>query len=71
MKKNFKRLIRPAVFTLSGIAAGVIIYFLFGCKSGCAISSNPVLTAVWFGVIGLLLSFITAKEKTKDSSGEE
>ena len=45
MKKEFKKLLRPAVFTLGGALAGLGYYALVGCSTGsCAITASPVNT---------------------------
>lgn len=57
MKKLIKRLLRPVLFTLGGALAGLGYYYLVGCSTGaCAITSNPYVTMLYTGLIGLLLS---------------
>ncbi|MGI5976106.1 MAG: hypothetical protein ACOX68_00200 [Candidatus Limivicinus sp.] len=54
--KKYKKWLRPLIFTAAGALLGLIYYHFFGCSSGCAISSSPLRTMLWTGVIGLLLS---------------
>lgn len=55
--RNWKRLLRPVLFTLGGAAVGYLYYYFVGCASGaCPISANPIHSMVYVGVIGLLLS---------------
>lgn len=58
MKKlQWKRLLRPALFTLGGAVAGYFYYYFVGCASGaCPITASPVRSMVYVGLIGLLLS---------------
>ena len=53
MKKELKKLLRPAVFTLGGALAGLGYYTLVGCSTGsCAITSSPVNTMLYMGLMG-------------------
>ena len=65
MKKEFKKLLRPAVFTLGGALAGLGYYnTLMGCSTGsCAITSSPVNTMLYMGLMGWLLSGIFSSQK--------
>lgn len=58
MKKfQWKRLLRPALFTLGGAVTGYLYYYFVGCASGaCPITASPVRSMVYVGLIGLLLS---------------
>ena len=56
MKKKRLSFLRPVLFTLGG-AAGYAYYALVGCASGtCAITSNPVSSVLYMGLVGFLLS---------------
>ena len=64
MKKEFKKLLRPAVFTLGGALMGLGYYALVGCSTGsCAITSSPVNTMLYMGLMGWLLSGIFGSQK--------
>lgn len=64
MKKYLKKRLRPAVFTLGGALAGLGYYTLVGCSTGsCAITSSPVNTMLYMGLIGWLLSEIFGSQK--------
>ena len=57
MKDLLKKWLRPILFTGGGALAGLAYYALAGCLTGsCTITSNPVNTMVYTGLIGLLLS---------------
>ena len=57
MKSKLKKLLRPFLFTVGGALAGLGYYYVVGCSTGsCAITSNPIITMIYMGVIGLLLS---------------
>ena len=57
MKERMKRWLRPALFTLGGVLAGLAYYYLAGCSTGvCVITSSPLRTMVYMGLIGFLIS---------------
>ena len=57
MKERFKRWLRPALFTLGGALVGLGYYVFVGCSTGsCAITSSPVSSMLYMGLIGWLLS---------------
>ncbi len=57
MKERMKKWIRPALFIIGGALLGLAYYALAGCTTGsCAITSNPVSSMIYAGVIGWLLS---------------
>ena len=63
MKLILKKWIRPALFTLGGMAVGLGYYYLIGCTTGsCAITSSPIRSMLYMGLIGLLLSGILGKK---------
>ena len=62
MKSKLKKLLRPFLFTVGGALAGLGYYYVVGCSTGsCAITSNPIITMIYMGVIGLLLSGLFGK----------
>lgn len=64
MKKEFKKLLRPAIFTLGGALAALGYYTLVGCSTGsCAITSSPVNTMLYMGLMGWFLSGIFGSQK--------
>ena len=62
-----KKLIRPAVFAALGAAAGLLYYQLIGCGGSCTIAASPLRSALYLGIVGLLLSFATARETKKEA----
>ena len=57
MKEVWKKWRRPILFTGGGALVGLAYYAVVGCPGGsCAITSNPLNTMVYMGLIGLLLS---------------
>ena len=58
-----RKWIRHMVFVACGMAVGWAYARFIGCGSSCAIRSNPQILAPYMGVIGFLLSVMTAKEK--------
>jgi LytS/YehU family sensor histidine kinase len=64
MKK--KALILTAVGVIVGLLAGYAYYHFVGCNSGtCAITSNPLNSTLYGGVMGGLLfnMFVTSPKK--------
>ncbi len=57
MRGIMKNWLRPALFILGGALAGLGYYALVGCSTGaCAITSSPLRSMVYMGLIGWLLS---------------
>jgi hypothetical protein len=61
--RSIKELVKSVSFwkTFAGIAGGILLGFLYyrfvGCKSGsCAISSNPYMSMLFGGIMGLYLT---------------
>jgi len=55
----------------AGSAGGYLYYYLVGCSSGyCPITSNPYVSIMYGGIVGLLLVLIfsTAKQEKKEST---
>jgi len=66
MKKRILPWLPVLVLTLAGAAGGWLYYRFVGCASGaCAISSNPFVSTVYGGVIGLLLGFVVKPSPKK------
>lgn len=61
------------VFVLLGLIVGYFYYLFFGCKTSCTITSSPIRTVIYFGIIFLLLSVIFWKDKKKneDTTSED
>lgn len=61
--KTFKELIRSSYFwkpvsaVLVGGTLGYLFYYFIGCTSGtCAITSSPISSIIFGGVMGLLIT---------------
>lgn len=76
-RKTKKRFIKPLIFIAGGIAAGYLYYWQIGCISGtCAITSDPVKSMVFGGIIGLILAVgfwepVSREKKSVDHTIEE
>ena len=58
--KIFNKLLRPVLFGAVGAILGLIYYLLVGCPDGaCAITSSPINSMVYLGIIGVLFSMMT------------
>lgn len=63
MKEKKRRWMRSVLFTLGGALVGLGYYRFVGCASGtCVITSNPVNTMIYMGLVGWLLSGVFGKE---------
>lgn len=58
-----KRFFRLSLFVLAGALVGLGYYYLVGCSGNCAVTSAPWMTMAYVGVIGGLLSGVTAKKE--------
>lgn len=62
MKEKLKKWMRPLLFTLSGVIVGYLYYRFVGCSTGsCAITSDPVNSMLYMGLMGWLLSGVFGK----------
>ena len=65
MKSKLKKWLRPFLFTVGGALVGLGYYYVVGCSTGsCPITSNPIITMIYMGVVGLLLSGLFRKRGT-------
>lgn len=62
MRKNIKKWLRPVLFTVGGALAGLAYYYFVGCTSGaCPLTSHPLVTMAYMGLVGWLLSGVLGK----------
>ena len=62
MKEKLKKWMRPLLFTLGGVIVGFLYYRFVGCSTGsCAITSDPVNSMIYMGLMGWLLSGVFGK----------
>ena len=71
MREQTKSWLRPALFALGGALAGLAYYYGIGCSTGiCPITSTPLISMAYVGVIGWLLScVIGTKDKGTKACG--
>lgn len=63
MREKLKKRLKPILFTAGGALAGLAYYYFVGCASGiCPLTSHPLVTMAYMGLIGWLLSGIFGKE---------
>lgn len=53
------------MLTILGLVTGYGYYHFFGCTSNCTISSNPLNSTLYGGLIGVLLGLSFKKDKQK------
>lgn len=69
MKNNHNlrtRYLLPATLAVAGGIAGFLYYRFIGCATGtCAITSNPYVSSLYGGVLGLLIGslFVPGKRE--------
>ena len=69
MKKYSNILLKRVAPVLAGAVLGYMYYYYIGCNSGhCPISSDPLISTVYGGVLGLLISFPGKSKKKEDES---
>ena len=58
------------ILAVVGGLGGFLYYRLVGCASGaCPITSNPYISTVYGGVIGILIGYIVTPGKKKEEQG--
>ena len=68
--KRWKRYLPMMILTVVGAIAGFLYYRFVGCASGaCAITSNPYISTVYGGVLGVLIGYIVTLGKKKEDQG--
>ena len=69
-KNSFKHYLPMIILAIVGAIGGFLYYRFVGCASGaCPITSNPYISTVYGGVIGLLLGYIVTPGKKKEEQG--
>lgn len=69
-EKKKRNWIAPAIGAVAGAVAGYCYYRFVGCATGaCAITSSPVISALYGGIIGALIgSLFTGSASGGDGS---
>ena len=71
-RKAFRRYLPMLILALIGAVGGYLYYRLVGCASGaCVITSNPIISTIYGGVLGLLIGFIITPAKKKEEKANE
>ena len=64
MEYKLKKIFKITSGILIGGGLGFAYYYFIGCRTGaCPISSNPVISTAYGGLIGLLVTLTGSKEK--------
>jgi hypothetical protein len=65
-----KKLVKKAIWVLPGMVLGAIggfVYWKFyGCDGTCLITSSPVRSILYFGVMGAIANSMFQPKQTKD-----
>ena len=57
---NLHKILRQTTFILAGASIGYWYYTIYGCPDGsCLITSNPVNSMLYMGLVGWLFSHLT------------
>jgi len=54
--KNKTRIIFNIIGVILGLAGGYLYYHFYACNQGCPLNSSPLLSMLWGGILGYLLS---------------
>jgi xanthine/uracil permease len=66
MNSYTKQFVIWAIAAVIGATAGFVYWYYIGCNSGsCAITSSPVNSSIYGGVMAILLVNVFDKQKTK------
>lgn len=67
-----KNLLKKSVWFVPGILLGTVLgYFywkFYGCNGSCLITSNPIRTMIYVGVMGGLLNYMLKPERKNNST---
>lgn len=63
-----RNLIKSLLFVLAGFLVGYLYYYFIGCDTGCAITSYPIRSMLYGGLIGIVLSFAFWKSEEKSEA---
>ncbi len=67
-----KRYFPAAIAAIIGAGAGYLYYLFVGCASGtCVITSNPVISTLYFALLGGLLGRIISDRSCKRENRKE
>ena len=70
-KPRWIRYLPMMILAAVGAIGGFLYYRFVGCASGtCPITSNPYISTVYGGVIGILLGYIVIPGKKKEDQGK-
>lgn len=62
-KRNLKKIVRPALFTVGFAAVGFFYDLFLRCADGsCAVTPEPISFMLYMGAVGLILALFTGKE---------
>ncbi len=70
-QKKWKHYLPMMILAVVGLIGGFLYYYFVGCASGaCPITSNPYISTLYGGVIGVLLGYIVTPGKKKEEQGK-
>ncbi|MEZ4509048.1 MAG: DUF6132 family protein [Eubacteriales bacterium] len=70
-KKTWKRYLPMMILAVVGAVGGYLYYYFVGCVSGaCAITSNPYISTIYGGVLGVLIGYIVTPGQKKEKESK-
>jgi len=68
---NYKIVLKKSFPVLLGAVLGYSYYYFIGCNTGtCPITSNPWISTMYGGLIGLIYIFPLTKKKEQKSESD-
>ncbi|MEZ4627020.1 MAG: DUF6132 family protein [Eubacteriales bacterium] len=59
------------ILAVVGAVGGYLYYYFVGCVSGaCAITSNPYISTIYGGVLGVLIGYIVTPGQKKEKESK-
>jgi len=69
MKLNIDFLKKRVLPVLIGLIGGYAYYYFIGCRSGsCPITSNPYVSVIYGGIMGLIFALPSNKKKEEQKN---
>ncbi len=72
MQINLNFIIKRVLPVVIGLIGGYAYYYFIGCRTGsCPITSNPYLSVIYGGVIGLIFALPSDKKKREQNDEQK